>query len=52
MSTPELSYAAFRHTETWLRLSAVNGRRSQSAQRSSSVNPAIRAIRSNSAGQA
>ncbi len=41
----------FSHTETCFVLSAVNGERSQSAQRSRSSIPASRAIRSSSAGE-
>ena len=42
--------AGFSHTDTCCSLSAVNGDRSQSAHRSLSRSPAIRAIRSSSAG--
>ena len=42
--------AGFSHTDTCCSLSAVNGVRSQSAHRSFSRRPAIRAIRSSSAG--
>jgi len=41
----------FSHTETCFVLSAVNGERSQSAQRSRSSIPASRAMRSSSEGQ-
>ncbi len=42
---------SFAQTETWLLLSLVNGERSQSPQRSRSVIPASRAMRSSSDGQ-
>ena len=42
--------AGFSQTDTWLVLSLVNGSRAQPLQRSRSVIPASRAIRSSSAG--
>ena len=49
-AVPLTGQAGFSHTDTCCSLSAVNGVRSQSAHRSFSRNPAIRAIRSSSAG--
>ncbi len=43
-------YDVFSHTETCLVLSLVNGSRFQPLQRSRSLMPAMRAIRSSSAG--
>ena len=47
----QLDPQVFCHTDTCFVLSAVNGERSQSAQRSRSSIPASRAIRSSSAGE-
>src|SRR5262249_23642651 len=47
----ELDPQLFVHTETPFVLSAMKGERSQSARGSLSVRPAMRAIRSSSAGQ-
>src|ERR1700746_3958600 len=51
LAGPPTLKAGFSHPETCDRLSAVNGARVQSAQRSRGVSPAIRAIRSSSLGQ-
>jgi hypothetical protein len=46
-----MHYPGFCHTEMWLRLALVKGRRRQSSQRWHRVIPASRAIRSSSEGQ-